>query len=60
VLMILIGKNKPDCIGELNKTLVLSVLLIGNKDTAINFWVLKKDFVSLHSLIDAILLLPKL
>ncbi len=50
--MILIGKNKPDYIGELSKTHVLLVLLIGNKVTAMNFWVQNKDFVLLHSLID--------
>lgn len=58
--MILIGKNKPDYIGELNKTHVLLALLIGNKVTAMNFWVQKKDFVSLHSLIDVISLSLKL
>lgn len=58
--MILIGKNKPDYIGELSKTHVLLVLLIGNKVTAMNFWVQNKDFVLLHSLIDVISLSLKL
>lgn len=46
--MILTGKNKLDYIGGLSKTLVLLVSLIGNKATAINFWVQNKDFVLHH------------
>lgn len=54
--MSLIGKNKLDCIGDKKKILALLVLLIGIKAIAMNFWVLKKDCVLLHLLIDAILL----
>jgi len=36
-LMISIGKNKQDFIGNKNKTLALLVLLIGIKVTAMNF-----------------------
>lgn len=45
--LILIGKSKQDCIGKVSKILVWSVLLIGNKDTAMNFWEPKKDCVLL-------------
>ena len=45
--MILIGKSKLDIIGELNKTLVFWVLLIGNSPTVMNFWEPNKDFVLL-------------
>jgi hypothetical protein len=41
--MILIGKNKPDFIGDKNKTHALLVLLIGIKAIVMNFWVLNKD-----------------
>ena len=49
-LMILIGRNKLDCIGDLNqrKILVSFPSQIGTKDTVMSFWDLKKDFVSLH------------
>jgi len=60
MLMISIGKNKQDFIGELKKILALLALLIGTKAIAMNFWELRKDCVLLHLPIDAILHLPKL
>ena len=46
--MILNGKNKQDYIGELNKIIVLLVLLIMIKDIVMNFWDQKKDYVLHH------------
>jgi len=54
--MISIGKNKLEYIGNNRKTHVTFQLLIGIVYIVLNFWELKKDFVSLLSLIDAILL----
>lgn len=49
-LTILIGRNKLDCIGDLNQRKILASFpsQIGTKDTVMSFWDLKKDFASLH------------
>ena len=49
ILMILIGRNKLDYIGNRNqkKTLALYQSQIGIKDTVTSFWDQKKDFASL-------------
>jgi hypothetical protein len=58
--MILTGKNKPEFTGNRLKTTVISALPIGIVSIVMNSSEPKKDFASLPSLIDAILLLLKL
>ena len=47
--MILIGRNKLDCIGNRNQRKILASYQsqIGIKDTVMSFWDQKKDFASL-------------
>lgn len=49
ILMILIGRNKLDYIGNPNQKKILALYQsqIGIKDTVTSFWDQKKDFASL-------------
>ena len=46
--MTLIGRNKLEFIGDKNKIIAIFQLLIGIVFIHMNFWELKRDFVSLH------------